>query len=85
MQRILRFFQQCRGSVASPKPDFPARSYTFYEHPPPPPEEILSSRTQCNEMLINRRYTNLHDDTDTPLFELYRLYKYIMLDQHIGM
>ncbi|KFY09983.1 hypothetical protein V492_05261 [Pseudogymnoascus sp. VKM F-4246] len=86
MRRILQLLRNLKTIFTSSDPTAQLTKTSFTKYPPPPPKDIFDTyRAQYEEMLFERRYVDLHTDTDTPLMTLYRLYEYILLDQNIGM
>ncbi|KAL8924205.1 MAG: hypothetical protein Q9208_004169 [Pyrenodesmia sp. 3 TL-2023] len=63
-----------------PKP--PPHGYQLF--PPPPPQEILANRSIYAEELRFRKYWPPENTPDTPLFCLYRLYEFIVIDDVTG-
>lgn len=58
----------------------------YPKFPSPPPKELLAHRDLFNSALRERRYAVPEGEkVDTPLYSLYRLYEYIVLDNNIGM
>ncbi|TVY78105.1 hypothetical protein LSUE1_G004808 [Lachnellula suecica] len=50
---------------------------------PPPPREILARRDEHEDIIYTRARPD--EKLDTPLAALYRMYEYIILDQHIKL
>lgn len=87
MQKILKLLCSFK---AVPEPHSSTtqltKTFSFTQYPPPPPKDIFDThRTEYEEMLLKRRYVDLHTETDTSLKTLYRLYEYIVLDKNIEM
>ncbi|TPX12789.1 uncharacterized protein E0L32_006669 [Thyridium curvatum] len=75
------------GESTTPQPASTAGSdELFPSWPPPSPREMLSRRDFYRERLLSRRYLaprGVFDDS--PLFGLYRLYEWIMVDHIVNM
>lgn len=57
----------------------------FPPFPPPPPQEIISHRSEYISLLRACKYrVPAGISADTPLYTLYRLYEYLVVDHVIG-
>ncbi|KAL8877721.1 MAG: hypothetical protein Q9198_004315 [Flavoplaca austrocitrina] len=60
------------------------RPHGYQLYPPPPPQTILSNRSDYISQLRFRKYWPPENTPDTPLFCLYRLYEYLVIDDVTG-
>ena len=93
MKFILPWLLSCcfqRTPKSSPKDDdeedpWPEpRPHGYQLYPPPPPQTILSIRSDYISQLRLRKYWPLENTPDTPLFCLYRLYEFVVIDDVTG-
>ncbi|EEP80014.1 predicted protein [Uncinocarpus reesii 1704] len=54
----------------------------YPQFPPPPPNVLLSNRQHFTDLIHHRKYLTPPGVQDNPLYSLYRLYEYVILDEN---
>lgn len=88
---IKALFNWCSRSSKRPEakegehPQAESKSYEYPVFPPPSPEDILNRRSDYIASLRARKYRVPEGvSADTPLYALYRLYEYFVIDHVTG-
>ncbi|PGH15835.1 hypothetical protein AJ79_02216 [Helicocarpus griseus UAMH5409] len=83
-----KLFRRKKSPSPTP-PATPSPTETFDPFrifPPPTPDELIRNRDAYTEQLIHRKFIAPRGEMeDKPLYALYRLYEYIVLDNNIDM
>nr|POF15353.1 hypothetical protein CFP56_42242 [Quercus suber] len=78
-----RFNKKLHGKAA-PLDDAEKHAYPVF--PPPPPRQILTQVTSYTKVIQHRKFGGPIGETeDNPLFALFRMYEFVVTDDHLGL